>query len=76
MPAQEGFEPGIFRSRGGCLTTRPTRRSPARVATVRGGADETGYLSRLQPTDAGYIRPSSVPVMMMGTSDPAVYMCL
>ena len=27
IPAQEGFEPGIFRSRGGRLTTRPTRRS-------------------------------------------------
>ena len=27
-PAQAGFEPGIFRSRGGRLTTRPTRRSP------------------------------------------------
>ena len=26
-PAQAGFEPGIFRSRGGRLTTRPTRRS-------------------------------------------------
>ena len=24
--AQVGFEPGTFRSRGGCLTTRPTRR--------------------------------------------------
>ena len=28
IPAQAGFEPGIFRSRGGRLTTRPTRRSP------------------------------------------------
>ena len=27
IPAQTGFEPGIFRSRGGRLTTRPTRRS-------------------------------------------------
>ena len=27
IPAQAGFEPGIFRSRGGRLTTRPTRRS-------------------------------------------------
>ena len=26
IPAQAGFEPGIFRSRGGRLTTRPTRR--------------------------------------------------
>ena len=26
-PAQEGFEPRTFRSRGGHLTTRPTRRS-------------------------------------------------
>ena len=25
IPAQAGFEPGIFRSRGGRLTTRPTR---------------------------------------------------
>ena len=28
IPAQPGFEPGIIRSRGGRLTTRPTRRSP------------------------------------------------
>ena len=28
IPAQAGFKPGIFRSRGGRLTTRPTRRSP------------------------------------------------
>ena len=27
IPPQVGFEPGIFRSRGGRLTTRPTRRS-------------------------------------------------
>ena len=27
IPAQAGFEPGIFRSQGGCLTTRSTRRS-------------------------------------------------
>ena len=27
IPSQAGFEPGIFRSRGGRLTTRPTRRS-------------------------------------------------
>ena len=27
IPAQAGFEPGIFRSRGGRLTTRPARRS-------------------------------------------------
>ena len=27
IPAQAGFEPGIFRSRGGRLTTWPTRRS-------------------------------------------------
>ena len=27
IPSQTGFEPGIFRSRGGRLTTRPTRRS-------------------------------------------------
>ena len=27
IPAQAGFEPGTFRSRGRCLTTRPTRRS-------------------------------------------------
>ena len=27
IPAQAGFEPGTFRSRGGRLTTRPTRRS-------------------------------------------------
>ena len=27
IPAQAGFEPGIFRSRAGGLTTRPTRRS-------------------------------------------------
>ena len=27
IPAQAGFEPGIFRSRGGRLTTRPKRRS-------------------------------------------------
>ena len=26
IPAQAGFKPGIFRSQGGCLTTRPTRR--------------------------------------------------
>ena len=26
IPSQAGFEPGIFRSRGGRLTTRPTRR--------------------------------------------------
>ena len=26
IPAQAGFEPGTFRSRGGRLTTRPTRR--------------------------------------------------
>ena len=26
IPAQAGFEPGTFRSRGGSLTTRPTRR--------------------------------------------------
>ena len=28
IPAQAGFEPGTFRSRGGRFTTRPTRRSP------------------------------------------------
>ena len=27
IPAQAGFEPGTFRSRGGRLTTKPTRRS-------------------------------------------------
>ena len=27
IPAQAGFEPGIFRSRGGRLSTMPTRRS-------------------------------------------------
>ena len=26
IPSQAGFEPGIFRSRGGHLTTRPVRR--------------------------------------------------
>ena len=28
IPTQAGFEPGIFRPRGGRLTTRPTRRCP------------------------------------------------
>ena len=30
IPSQAGFEPGIFRSRGGHLTIRPTRRSNVR----------------------------------------------
>ena len=35
-PGARGFEPGIFRSRGGLLTTRPTRRSPpAEVAIFK-----------------------------------------
>ena len=34
IPAQAGFEPGIFRSRGGHLTTRPKRRWQVRKADM------------------------------------------
>ena len=34
IPPQAGFEPGIFRSLGGCLTTRPTRRYWLRITCV------------------------------------------
>ena len=44
IPAQAGFEPGIFRSRGGRLTTRSTRRSvvgkPSRTATMIDNNDD------------------------------------
>ena len=33
-PAQAGFEPGIFRSRGGRLTTRPARRSAVKEQSL------------------------------------------
>ena len=36
---QAGFEPGIFRSRGGRLTTRPTRR----WVMVNGDGDTTEF---------------------------------
>ena len=45
IPAQAGFEPGIFRSRGGRLTTRPTRRSTYKDfcgSTVLGTPESVG----------------------------------
>ena len=37
IPAQAGIEPWIFRSRGGRLTTRPTRRSAPEASMMWGG---------------------------------------
>ena len=51
IPAQAGFEPGTFRSRGGRLTTRPTRRSMVENvtrSTVRGGR---GLLASQRPSN-------------------------
>ena len=39
IPSQVGFEPGIFRSRGGRLTTRPTRRFICTLPSCTGRCD-------------------------------------
>ena len=55
IPSQAGFEPGIFRTRGGRLTARPTRQSPladclvglvVKVSAWR--AEDPGFESRLR----------------------------
>ena len=70
IPAQAGFEPGIFRSRGGRLTTRPTRRSQGRICsdnftcchTEIEVADPTFHLTQSQYTDTGPTSPSTDPI--------------
>ena len=43
-PAQAGFEPEIFRSRGGRLATRPTRRSDVGIAPRSSRSNHTSNL--------------------------------
>ena len=71
IPAQVGFEPGIFRSQGGRLTTRPTRRSlrDRSAQTVAHAADLTTeavyqprYLTQSQWTDSRPTSPSTDPI--------------
>ena len=44
IPAQAGFEPGIFRPGGGRLTTTPTRRSAWMAVHVRGFGRDLLYI--------------------------------
>ena len=60
IPAQAGFEPGIFRSRGGRLTTRPRRRSP----TVKAGFDPWSAALKMDALPLGH-RDSSIAGMQV-----------
>ena len=55
IPAQAGFEPGTFRSRGGRLTTRPTRRSFGETSKKEESNDLSSCTQAMRATDFGTV---------------------
>ena len=67
IPSQAGFEPGTFRSRGGRLTTRPTRRSTTGKKAKKSVKTEPTFKSQARSDQGAFPRS---PALQTGDLPP------